>query len=544
MKFYRSISIGKKYSTDKFFSAVIYGLFLVLMLLIISNKENFHIDEISSYGLANHHDSLFINFEDGKTYIPAGDPYLKYVTVSSDSKFDYENVWKNQSSDVHPPLYYLLLHTICSFFPGRFSKWYAGIINIIFALMTLYVLRKLINHLLGEKESICNVVSLFLILSPGILSAVSFFRMYIMSMFWVTLLTEKMVKTVNQYQIKFSFFVQLYIIAVLGALTHYYCIIFTVFICGVFFFILLLRRNWYAILKVIVTGLVSGCTAYSLFPSMLYHMFGGYRGTEAIDNLKQSPHEFWIRVKQYTAIINSELFGNQLLFILIFLMALIIMYKISNSFSPLSSCTNNSNNENTICSNKSKKLIVMYILLVLPIILYFLIVAKMSAYITDRYMFPIYAIGAVCFYCLLITLLQFLSRNNGTNILVIIAIIMIINGWKNTEWPYLYKSSSNLLEAAEKYSDINCLYIYTSESWHIQPSFMEVQKYNSVTFLQDENIESFSLDRLLHNNHLIVLLTGSQQEILRKIIEKFPQPCSYEELGSFGFATTYYFHSP
>jgi len=74
------------------------------------------------------------------------------------------------------------LHTLCSFFPEKFSKWYAGIINIFFALLTLYILRKLVLNLTKNKE-ISNIVSFVFILSPGILSAISFFRMYIMECF-------------------------------------------------------------------------------------------------------------------------------------------------------------------------------------------------------------------------------------------------------------------------------------------------------------------------------------------------------------------------
>ncbi len=58
--------------------------------------------------------------------------YNNYFAVKKNERFDYRKVWKNQKNDVHPPIYYILLHTICSFFPGKFSWWYAGSINIFF----------------------------------------------------------------------------------------------------------------------------------------------------------------------------------------------------------------------------------------------------------------------------------------------------------------------------------------------------------------------------------------------------------------------------
>lgn len=37
-------------------SWVLYFLFLLMMILVISNKKNLHIDEILTYGLANYED--------------------------------------------------------------------------------------------------------------------------------------------------------------------------------------------------------------------------------------------------------------------------------------------------------------------------------------------------------------------------------------------------------------------------------------------------------------------------------------------------------
>lgn len=67
---------------------------------------------------------------------------MEYMTAKKGNRFDFASVWWNQTQDVHPPFYYALLHTVCSLLPGTFSKWYAGMINMMFAIFTLYVLRK------------------------------------------------------------------------------------------------------------------------------------------------------------------------------------------------------------------------------------------------------------------------------------------------------------------------------------------------------------------------------------------------------------------
>ena len=156
--------------------------------MVIANKENLYIDETYSYGLANNQGAIEIEIEDGIRYEPASKPYSEYLCVEDGESFDYINVWKNQAADVHPPLYYAILHTICSVFCGEFSIWYAGSINIFFSLTALYMIRKIIL-LISKDVKLMNLVSLAFVFTSGILHSVSFLRMYSMAMFWVTWIT-------------------------------------------------------------------------------------------------------------------------------------------------------------------------------------------------------------------------------------------------------------------------------------------------------------------------------------------------------------------
>ncbi len=139
--------------------------------------------------------SLNMKIEEGFTYEPAGKPYMDYLTADEEDCFNYINVWQSQASDVHPPLYYVCLHTICSLFPGTFSKWYAGVINIFFAIMTLWVVRRTVN-IFSTSEFLLFIASVVFIFSPGILNAVSFFRMYVVAMFCVALITYQFIKII------------------------------------------------------------------------------------------------------------------------------------------------------------------------------------------------------------------------------------------------------------------------------------------------------------------------------------------------------------
>ena len=72
-----------------------------------------------NYNLANSSKQLNV---DGGWNSP--EDFNEYLAVSPDDRFDYAQVYENQIIDAsHPPLYYALVHTVCSFFPGVFSKW-------------------------------------------------------------------------------------------------------------------------------------------------------------------------------------------------------------------------------------------------------------------------------------------------------------------------------------------------------------------------------------------------------------------------------------
>lgn len=528
-----------------FLTLVLYGIFLFLMILTISNKENYHVDETYSYGLANHQDGIAIDIEDGKKYFDSEEPFLKYLTVSKEHRFDYQNVWENQSKDVHPPLYYVLLHTICSLFPGTFSKWYAGSINILFALLTLFVLRKLVLQLTNNNEKIRDVISILFVMSSGILSAISFFRMYILAMFLVTLLIYIFVKEIGVWEFNLLFYVKLGLVALFGALTHYYCIVFTVFICAIFCIILLLNKRVFPVVGVIITGILSGASAYRIFPYMLYHMFGGYRGTEAANNLSQSADEFWERIKNFFNIIDAEIFGNILEYIgVALLFILILFYVLEKQFHYRNSIKQYIFNS---CESTIKIMLMRYCLIFIPIGMYFFIVSKMAAFVTDRYMFPIYAGAMGSVFCLVIGCLQMFFKDKI--LLIVTALFMavvVINEWKDINWPYFGREAAGLIEMSKERKNVDCLYIY-DEDWKTQPSFLEVRNYNSVTFVNSSNLEMLSSLEIINNKELMLLVAFDSEEELKEIMAKIREACPQfngcSEIGEYFYTTTYYFYS-
>ncbi len=521
-----------KYNFNKFLNTGIYVVFLICMIIALSNKCNYHVDELQTYALSNQNGSWSFNFQNGKKYVPAAAPFLNHMVVQPKHRFDYLNVWDNQAKDVHPPLYYSLVHTICSFFPKSFSPWYAGVINFIFALLTLFVLRKLSYYFLNNKFFV-NLISIAFVLSPGILSSISFLRMYVMAMFWVTLLTYVYICKINDNELKnkneFLFIVS--VVTLLGSLTHYYCILYAVIISIMYGIYLLQRKEYKEILYFCSAMTAAGIISYLAFSAMIDHIFLSYRGKEVLNNAGDLS-DFYLRLRSFFEIVDRQLFGTWGWLLGILLLVLLILY-----------IKNKDNSLNRVTVNK--QLILSYMFIVIPVFLYFLLVSKITVFREDRYMFPVYALLFWCLDLLLINLLNTVLSVKHTKIITVLMLCLFtISGWIRADWRYLYLSSKTYLKNAVRNANTDCICIYNTQ-WKSQILFAEAKNYKSIQFVNIKNKEY--IDKVVKtniNSKKIILCfvdvpTKNHHQYIQYFIMNSSSRKSVKKIGSFSFTTSY-----
>ena len=75
-------------------------------------KMGYHEDEMATFTLANYPDGFISRTEELMNTWTAGSTWMDILTVSAEECFDYEMVYSNQESDVHPPIYYYVIHTV------------------------------------------------------------------------------------------------------------------------------------------------------------------------------------------------------------------------------------------------------------------------------------------------------------------------------------------------------------------------------------------------------------------------------------------------
>ena len=246
---------------------------------MVFEKENYHSDEPWSYGLAN---SYYQPFLFGETHIGngsfsakswlTGDDLHNYLTVQKGERFRFDSVWYNQELDVHPPVYYCLLHFICSLFPDSFSNWYAFAINIIAMLVGQIFLFKAASKLC-KSDIAALIVCAVWGFSQGFVNLNVYLRMYsLLTMFAIILLYCH----VRLYTNEGSFVKNMVMTAVvtfLGALTHHYFLAFAFIWAACFCFYYLFSKKFTELFRYAYSMIISVMLSLVVFPSTLVHMF-------------------------------------------------------------------------------------------------------------------------------------------------------------------------------------------------------------------------------------------------------------------------------
>ena len=201
-----------------------------------------------------------------------GSDFLHYLTVQKGEQFRYDSVWYNQSIDMHPPLYFTLLHTISSFFPDTFSKWFGYVINI-----AAMAVGQVFLYKLGKTASKSKVFGLLLCVmwgfSCGFINLNVFVRMYsLVTMFGILYLYYHCRLYYGEGTVK-SNLIKIGIFAFLGALTHHYFLVAAFGIAACYCFYYLFKKQFRMMFAYALTMLGSIGLSIAVFPATIHHLF-------------------------------------------------------------------------------------------------------------------------------------------------------------------------------------------------------------------------------------------------------------------------------
>lgn len=488
----KKLSVGKK--AAGILLAVICLIQLAVSLDFGSQKSFLMCDELFTYGAANYDGGIMMEFplNDWKNC----EVFMEYVTPGENA-FSYEIPYENQSLDVHPPLYYYLIHTISSFNPYEFSYWTGVGLNIVLFLGCTVALYFLVYELVKSRG--CALMTcLFYALSYGGLNTMLFIRMYMLFALALLLHLLVYIRYWEREKIPVKGYVFLGLTLVLGAMTQYYFLI-AAFFLGVWYtFKLLFGKRFRELGIYLGTIAASAAVSLSLFSPMWDQIFHGSRGTQA-------QNKFWVFEGYPRALLNmfdiisDQMFRGYLWPVLGVIVLLIAVFAVRFRRLPI------------------KESIKMF-----PIIFmsagYFLLVTKIAPEVTDRYMMPLFPVVLLLAFCFLYVLIYALlpaKKQLALAMCTVFGLFLCMPTLKGTVPSYSYNWMKEHTELMKQYSDKKAVYIDREFYWWEYYDLIQVMKENSdfyvisyARIIQDE-IDS-ALEYTAEDEEVIVYVGNTQ----------------------------------
>ena len=470
---------------------------LLLVVFIGAQKTNYHIDELYTFTLANRYGArLAPDITDGQVYSGDG-MFGEYLTVQPEHTSDYGLVYQNQRNDAHPFLYYSFIHTLCSFFPNTVSKWFGLIPNYLFMLAE-DVLLYCVAVKLFRRKGLALLATAAVGTTLLTLDTVDFIRMYVLMTVFTVGVGLLLVSYYHREPDR-KFWVRLFLLSMGGALTQYYFLIYLFFICLYFGVHLLVHKQTKTALRFIRNMTLAGAATAAVFPWMLAHIFLGYRGRQAFQNMGDLG-SWKDRFLAYYRLIDQYVFGGLFLPVLLLALSCVIWYIAKNGFSRF-----------------LRRLDAPDCMLAFTAAAYILIIAKIAPYMVTRY---VTAVGWIYVFMTALLLRRlcrplFKSGKERLAAVLVIAPLAVFNicAMASVHWdiPMNYTSTRRELDLAEQYADNSVVYVYDAPSpWKIAPNYLELIRYKDYVFIQPEAVEDLVAEKAADS--LVLYVISSMEE--------------------------------
>ena len=446
------------------------------------------------------------------TWVP-GQDYVDYLAVSDSNTFNYASVYYNQRGDVHPPLFYMLLHTICSMFQGVFSKWFGIGLNIAISVLSLLVLYRMCVKHFGE-ERLAIVILITYAFSCGFITTALFIRMYAL----LTLMTllccyAHLELQRNNFEMTRKIGIGLFLSVLGGYYTQYYFVLYAIGIAVVMVVNLIYRHKWKSLIKYISVLISAAAVGIVIWPFSLKHVFSGYRGRASLQVFKEGNFVLYKAEAMLNNIWGNMFGGKGGIFLGIMVVSALI------------------------CILMKKKIFYGKVcLIVLPIVGYALIVGQISPFLADRYVMCTYPFWCIFFIGVVYTagtcLLERVCKKEclvsnlnrlKTAVLVFSGLLLVCSNNFVTHTPgYMFPGGQETYELPE---NTDCLYVLPNGTWNESAEYTNIlAKCNRVGIVYESNLELLSEDYGKEAGDYLVVMIGSgldDSSILKRVRESF-----------------------
>lgn len=461
---------------------IFFGVIMCLCLtwfygVICSQKVDFLTDEWYTYQLANSQWGPWFYFPEKEWF--SSDLIRQQLVVQEGDTFNYAGVIERESHDLHPFLYTALIHTLCSFCPGKFSQWIGLSVNIVFAVLGVLMIFLCMKRLL-DNNVIAIGTAVFYGVSYGLIQEVTFIRAYVIVMFLVALTLYVHLKFWDD-SFHLKFYIPLGVVSLCGALIHYYYIVVLVGCCIVFFLRLLGQKKVKEAAAYFATEAIAGLTAILIFPRMISAIFGNSVTSDT------GMLQYFDKFKTFLGMINKELFGG-LLWIWLLLIIFLIAYSFYRKKKGYKDTTSGRLNIGKI------------IFLGFPCVMCILVVSKSAELITSRYVAGVYPAVVLLWSYVLYHALEGVIKKEQIMYLVMAAVCLISLGksyWHN-EIAALCGAREEVLLQTERREGRNAILLNLNGCvWTMPSAYSELKDYNSLLVYPYTDVDSGELEHVL-----------------------------------------------
>lgn len=489
-----------------------YGIIAVIISMIAAvlyclAKRDFNVDESLSFAQSNVLNG-WINYD-----MQGWHERSTWSGYEVQKRFSYLNIYRNLYWENHLPLYHYLLHTIMSFFLGRFTIWFGLIINLGFFFLDLIFLYLILNKL-TSSDLYSGLGVLLFSLNKQTLNQVTNIRMYVASSFFVILFLYGAIKVFKKDGNKYINLSILFLSVIGGGLTHYQ---FYMIIASISLFVaiyLIVKKRWFDLISSFIVIVGAGLlNVFVIFRATLFHLQpDSPAGAGHIAVAENALKSLGVSVDKLVTFINFSWGGAIEFTITILLLVLLIVLTIK----------------------KKEEKYSLNIVLLASYLLAFYIITKTSTYESERYLFHLEAVGIIGNF---VSIYELLKNKINEKILLIVFMVMIglninINPLKNLgttkSWDYAKEHQDDLAyiinsEYTVEPFQVNVL--FTNLRWYISTGITYLDE--ELGFGDDRNLTVY-IDRNLDEDEALDYLKNQYEGSKELIITKQDIPeCNY-----------------
>lgn len=404
--------------------------------------------------------------------------FRAYIAVDEEDCFNYLSVYFNVRDDVHPPFHYMLLHTISSVFQGSISPLPGCAINLLAitgCILCFFRLGRVLENggMLpggsGRTAGIC--MGLLYGLSAGAISTALLIRMYgVLTFLCVALFYLHVKKWLQKgFEKKNG---KLTLVTVLGFWTQYFFLFYCLALAGVTAVLLLVKKRYRELRGYLVSMILAAVIGMVVFPYAVEDVFSSGRGMEAFQNLIMGFEGYGTRLAAFGTILMEACFGGVLLgFLVLGGLALGLL------FAWIRGRKDSGGQQERFC---------VWLMLLVPCCCYFLFAARMSPFLVDRYIMPLFPFAAVIMTLVLVRIFAAVPGVRFYWMLVPALILGVVNV-SGYDGHYLYKGYGRQYEVAKAYAGLPCICVYDGEGYYY--NLMEFTEYQETLLLHIWELE-------------------------------------------------------